>query len=669
MSSGTLSFPTRSYRPLQCPTCKQLLSRPFTLPCGFSVCQHCLPPKETINYTTAIRCPFRACSRNGVHSTDELSIDVTLTNLTSAIRAASLESGMLANILSEDTDYLKEHKQPDTLYYGSTVLDPTWSPTLEGLFDPYDEATPAGSATRNPLVKDDPSPMALYHNISVVLDAVRPKIQQEIECQVCFLIFKQPLTTECGHTFCKSCLITSLDYKPTCPLCRRTLPLYMHYHNQRPNKTLVRFLQYLEKRLPPNNDNYHPSNKKDALLRREQEIEISAEEREVEPMLAATPLFINSLVFPRMPCYLLVFEPRYRKMLRNVLRTESKMFGMVLPPRRRKDYDTDRTAWEPSMAYGTLLKVLSCELLPDGRALVETVGLSRFQVLTYSMMDGYYTATAVELVHDIPLEHEVGLEKAMLEAAAQKQMEAERAEAENMVAVEPRADGDHIDEKVADEDDTGLREEVGAIRAQSGKYRQEQEQVQEQDSEAAEELGDRSMLGSYVLSTSTEEAAVAATEPALDAISISSSSASSSSSSSSSSLQRIPRVSSTTWETVDSSTSRAPGTDQVELKDLQQLDLDRLSRKQLMQILLSFVAHMQERLGPQDTLRLQREFGEMVEDEGQYFSFWVASILPVQREQKYGVLQMTSVRQRLVTVVGWIKDLESKRSMSVCTIS
>ncbi|KAF9947114.1 hypothetical protein BGZ70_002864, partial [Mortierella alpina] len=586
------------------------------------ICQHCLPPKETVNYTSAIRCPFRACSRNGVHSMDELSIDVTLTNLTSAIRAASLESGTLANILSEDTDYWKAHQQPDTLYYGSTVLDPTWSPTLEGLFDPYDEANPAGSTSssshhphHHPLVKEDPSPMALYRNITAVLDAVRPKIQQEIECQVCFLVFEEPFTTECGHTFCKSCLITSLDHKPTCPLCRRKLPLYMHYHNQRPNKTLVRFLQYLAKHLPPND-----SKDKDS--------------QESNNYCNNNGININNNNNNNSKDFFSAKE--YRKMLRNVLKTESKMFGMVLPPRRRKDHDVDRIAWEPSMAYGTLLQVLSCELLPDGRALVETVGLSRFQVLTYSMMDGYYTATAVELVHDIPLEHEVGLEKAMLEAVAQKQKEAERAENEG--------------EDAADEDDTGLREEVEGFRAQSGKYRQEQEQEQEQEqaqerqqgrtqgqelgSEETAEVGVRSLMGSLSLSSSSSEAAAIVTATATAESAAATALVTASSSSSSSTLERSPSgASNASPESSGPSSLRAPGTGLVELKDLQQLDPDRLSRKQLMQILLSFVAHMQERLGPQDTQRLQREFGEMVEDEGQFFSFWVASILPVRSDQ------------------------------------
>src|SRR6202012_5718583 len=99
------------------------------------------------------------------------------------------------------------------------------------------------------------------------------------------------------------------------------------------------------------------------------------------PSLAMTPLFVNSLIFPRMPCYLLVFEPRYRRLLRNVLKTESKLFGMVLPPRQqRKQHHHNHTdgigAWEPSMEYGTLLKIVSFEPLQDGRALVETIGVS-----------------------------------------------------------------------------------------------------------------------------------------------------------------------------------------------------------------------------------------------------------------------------------------------------
>ncbi|KAG0198370.1 hypothetical protein BGX31_004599, partial [Mortierella sp. GBA43] len=204
----------------------------------------------------------------------------------------------------------------------------------------------------------------------------------------------------------------------------------MHYHNQAPNKALVRFIQYLAATYPP-----QPEDKDEAVATAAAGLtatittttgEVPREEREVDRALSMTPLFINSLVFPKMPCYLLVFEPRYRRLLRNVLKTQSRLFGMVLPPPQPKKHrDLDCTAWEPSMEYGTLLKVISCELLPDGRALVETVGISRFQILTYSKMDDYFAATAVELIHDLPAEHELGLENEALEAAAARELVAQ----------------------------------------------------------------------------------------------------------------------------------------------------------------------------------------------------------------------------------------------------
>ncbi|KAF8985732.1 hypothetical protein BGZ46_002111, partial [Entomortierella lignicola] len=517
-----------SYRPLQCPTCKQLLLNPITLPCGFNLCQTCLPKPQTIDFQQQIRCPFKSCIRSGVHSPSQFSIDVTLQKLTTSLRTASLESSSLANVLNEDLANDRLHHQPDTLFYGDTKSDPSWNATLEGLYDPY---KPTSADTAQISIP----PSVIYRNIPIIIETIRSKIQQEIECQVCFLVFDQPITTCCGHTFCKNCLITSLDHKPNCPLCRHELPLYMHYHNQPPNKALMRFIRYLASQ--------------DQKLTQD----TPQEGREIDPTLTVTPLFISSLVFPGMPCYLLVFEPRYRKLLRNVLKTESKLFGMVLPPRQRKHRDLENMSWEPSMGYGTLLKVRSCELLPDGRALVETIGVSRFQILTYSMMDSYYAATAVELIHDISPEYEIGLEKAALEASSAVSL------------------GSHSDA----------------------------------DSHSNADVDDQ-LSGSGLLLEAQDKP----TQPFYDIRSVSTSSSSSSSSSSHlSSLSTLPvsgenlveqSLASTTNDTLHSSSY------ELDLKDLHELNLEALSQKELMQILVAFVAHMQDQLGPLGTRRLQR---------------------------------------------------------------
>ena len=36
----------------------------------------------------------------------------------------------------------------------------------------------------------------------------------------------QPVTTPCGHTYCRACIDRSLDHKPECPLCKASIPAF-----------------------------------------------------------------------------------------------------------------------------------------------------------------------------------------------------------------------------------------------------------------------------------------------------------------------------------------------------------------------------------------------------------------------------------------------------------
>lgn len=49
------------------------------------------------------------------------------------------------------------------------------------------------------------------------------KITQDVECAICLKLLIVPVTTPCGHNFCKICLEKSREYKDTCPLCRTKL--------------------------------------------------------------------------------------------------------------------------------------------------------------------------------------------------------------------------------------------------------------------------------------------------------------------------------------------------------------------------------------------------------------------------------------------------------------
>ena len=45
----------------------------------------------------------------------------------------------------------------------------------------------------------------------------------DLECGLCYRLFFEPVTTPCGHMFCRKCLDRSLDHNVTCPICKGNL--------------------------------------------------------------------------------------------------------------------------------------------------------------------------------------------------------------------------------------------------------------------------------------------------------------------------------------------------------------------------------------------------------------------------------------------------------------
>ncbi|CAO3690062.1 unnamed protein product [Umbelopsis vinacea] len=104
--------------------------------------------------------------------------------------------------------------------------------------------------------------------------------------------------------------------------------------------------------------------------------------KEEEQASLYTPIFVCSIGYPTIPCYLHVFEPRYRLMIRRCISPgASRRFGMCM-----------RLAGNSYSDIGTMMEIQDVEPLNDGRYLVKTVGLFRFRVKQQDMRDGYHTA-------------------------------------------------------------------------------------------------------------------------------------------------------------------------------------------------------------------------------------------------------------------------------------
>ncbi|XP_043925423.1 LON peptidase N-terminal domain and RING finger protein 1-like [Protopterus annectens] len=199
----------------------------------------------------------------------------------------------------------------------------------------------------------------------------------DFECSLCIRMLFEPVTTPCGHTFCKKCLERCLDHNPYCPLCKESLCEYLKHRQY--NQTVL-----LEQTMTA----YFPQD----LTDRKQVYD--AEMAELSNLTKDIPIFVCTVAFPGIPCPLHVFEPRYRLMMRRCLETGTKKFGMCIYERGRSFSD-----------YGCMLEIMGIEILSDGRSFVDTIGVRRFRVLRRGQRDGYNTAD-IEYLEDEKVEDE-----------------------------------------------------------------------------------------------------------------------------------------------------------------------------------------------------------------------------------------------------------------------
>ncbi|KAK5092950.1 hypothetical protein LTR70_005186 [Exophiala xenobiotica] len=222
-----------------------------------------------------------------------------------------------------------------------------------------------------------------------VLESFKEIVRAELECQVCYSLMVDPLTTTCGHTYCRKCVARVLDHSTLCPACRRPLL------SMRPGVST------------------EPSNKRlsqitNGLLADELMARIIAiQEEEAMDEEGLVPLFPCTLAYPGMPTFLHVFEPRYRLMIRRCVENGSRTFGMMMyNGHRLPQGNLGRSQY---MQYGTALHISRIEVFPDGRSLLETQGLYRFRVLEGSLVDGYHVAR-IQRIDDMPLAEEEAAE-------------------------------------------------------------------------------------------------------------------------------------------------------------------------------------------------------------------------------------------------------------------
>eukprot|EP00929_Paragymnodinium_shiwhaense_P094380 TRINITY_DN54913_c0_g1_i1.p1 TRINITY_DN54913_c0_g1~~TRINITY_DN54913_c0_g1_i1.p1 ORF type:complete len:731 (-),score=193.44 TRINITY_DN54913_c0_g1_i1:74-2266(-) len=210
-------------------------------------------------------------------------------------------------------------------------------------------------------------------------------VEEQLECALCLGLLFEPASISCGHTVCRPCLARTLDHafdtQPACPMCRQDLSSYLTYLNGKASvagrdRDLIGC--HTAAQIPVNLKINSILQRHFAAQTAARQEQISAEESAANSTedRIVVPIFICSLAVPWVACPLHIFEPRYRLMMRRCIESGQRQFGMMCSPR---------------VEYGTMLRILEMEQLPDGRSRIQTIGTRRFRVLEWGEKDGYAT--------------------------------------------------------------------------------------------------------------------------------------------------------------------------------------------------------------------------------------------------------------------------------------
>lgn len=191
------------------------------------------------------------------------------------------------------------------------------------------------------------------------------RISDDLECPVCMKLLFHPVTTPCGHTFCKPCLMRAYDHKNTCPFCRTLLML-------NPDQAPLTMVLH----------NYLKANFAEEYQKRQSELTLDCNGAIGNNILTERlPLFVMTNLLPGEEVQLNVFEPRYRLMFRRIMETNRRLGLLGL--------HADGSL--PNIAC--VGQVKECIPQQDGRLHVIILSVNRVRIISCEDVDGYRVAT------------------------------------------------------------------------------------------------------------------------------------------------------------------------------------------------------------------------------------------------------------------------------------
>lgn len=197
----------------------------------------------------------------------------------------------------------------------------------------------------------------------------RSKLQrsEDLDCTLCLKLLYKPITTPCGHSFCRACLLQAMDHRNKCPICRTVL--FVSPKTYPVSVTLNDLIQH----------NFPEEHKE----RKAEMDEVTLGGNEI------LPLFVMNVVLPHEKMQLNIFEPRYRLMVRRIMEGNRRMGMVGIDPQTGSLAD-----------IGCEVEICECQPLADGRFYLEVEGRRRCTIVRAWEQDGYRIAQ-VQWLQDV----------------------------------------------------------------------------------------------------------------------------------------------------------------------------------------------------------------------------------------------------------------------------
>ncbi|GFR48493.1 hypothetical protein Agub_g10391 [Astrephomene gubernaculifera] len=334
--------------------------------------------------------------------------------------------------------------------------DPTSTSPAAAAASPPSVSPPNGISCPNPATPNTittPKRRRMIAVMAAAADAPQGQQQQqqamleEWDCGLCCGLLYNPVTTPCGHSFCRGCLARALDHQSRCPYCRTVL----HMSCGAPLHLSVTLAALLARAFPEEYQQRRREEEGEEQEEQEQEgmgmatfgttqrdtaaaaaggngaAAVPATPAGPNPVAAAAaspaqptnppsnnallsptpppsssppsssspsallPLFVMSLVMPGEGLALNIFEPRYRLLVRRCMEGGRRL---GLAQARRDRQGVEEVAVEA--------EILECQPQPDGRYYLEVVGRRRVAVGALGELDGYRVARCMEMRDEVP---------------------------------------------------------------------------------------------------------------------------------------------------------------------------------------------------------------------------------------------------------------------------